>query len=123
MLTREEVLEIISYCETKQISYKTRLQELGLAAWKFYDAKRRYMGHDDNDGEFLELLSGSQFSSGPIKAVRSRGRSRGKESSSKPAAVSIDLKTPNGTMIRISGSLTGHQLQEIIIASSANVQS
>lgn len=79
MITREEVLEIISYCESKQISYKTRLQELGLPAWKFYDAKRRYMGHEDNDGEFLELLSGNQFFPGPIKAVRSRGRSRGKE--------------------------------------------
>ena len=42
MMTREEVAEIISYCQTNQITYKARLQELGLPAWKFYEAKAKY---------------------------------------------------------------------------------
>ena len=42
MMTREEVAEIISYCQTNKITYKARLQELGLPAWKFYEAKAKY---------------------------------------------------------------------------------
>lgn len=42
MMTREEVAEIISYCQTNQITYKTRLQEHGIPTWKFYDAKANY---------------------------------------------------------------------------------
>ena len=36
-------------------------------------------------------------------------------------AVSIELRTPTGTMMRISGNLTGRELKDIIIASSTHV--
>lgn len=41
-MTREEVAEIINYCQTNQVTYKARLQELGIPTWKFYDAKAKY---------------------------------------------------------------------------------
>lgn len=122
-MTKEEVAEIISYCEEQKVSYKTRLQELDIPLWKFYDAKRKHIANDNNFGGFLELLPGSQFFQNPIKPGRTRGRSKCKCDNSEPAAVSIELKISNGTMMRISGSLTSRQIQEIIVASSANVQS
>jgi len=121
-MTKEEVAEIITYCEGQKISFKTRLQELDIPLWKFYDAKRKHITSDNGFGGFLELLPGSQFFANPIKPGRTRGRAKCKCDNSEPAAVSIELKIPNGTMMRISGRLTGRQIQEIIVA-SANVQS
>ena len=39
MMTREEVAEIMTYCQEHTVSYKDRLAELGIAPWRFYDAK------------------------------------------------------------------------------------
>lgn len=41
-MTREEVAEIMTYCQEHTVSYKDRLAELGIAPWRFYDAKSRY---------------------------------------------------------------------------------
>jgi len=40
-MTKEEVAQIITYCDENKISYKQRLSELGINAGSFYDAKRR----------------------------------------------------------------------------------
>ena len=58
MMTQEEVAQVIAYCEENKVSYKQRLDELGIAAWMFYDAKRKYASKQeaDNAGEFLQLV-------------------------------------------------------------------
>ena len=61
MMTREEVAEVITYCKKNDISYKTRLAELGIPAWKFYDSKSRYALEQESSeakGEFLQLYAG-----------------------------------------------------------------
>lgn len=42
MLTREEIAEIVQYCKEKGVSYKSRLKEIGIAEWRFYESKRKY---------------------------------------------------------------------------------
>ncbi|MBQ2531241.1 MAG: hypothetical protein II548_03010, partial [Bacteroidales bacterium] len=42
MMTKEEVAEVVAYCEENKVSYKQRLAELGINTWNFYDAKRKY---------------------------------------------------------------------------------
>jgi len=42
MMTKEEVVQVIAYCDENKISYKQRLAELGINPWSFYDAKRKY---------------------------------------------------------------------------------
>jgi hypothetical protein len=76
MMTKEEVAEIVSYCEEHKISYKKRLKELDIPLWKFYDSKRRYCPDNKNtNGEFLQLINtGGFFTPNPIKASRSRGK-------------------------------------------------
>lgn len=39
MMTHEEVAEVMTYCKKNDITYKTRLAELGIPAWRFYDSK------------------------------------------------------------------------------------
>ena len=55
MMTKEEVAQIITYCDENKISHKQRLSELGISAGSFYDAKRKYAPKqgDDTAGEFL----------------------------------------------------------------------
>ena len=69
-MSKEEVAEIMTYCKEKGISYKSRLEELGIPAWKFFDSKSRYAKDQ------------------PQKMM------------------SIELRTPNGTMMRIQGEMT-----------------
>lgn len=42
MMSKEDVAEIMTYCKEKGISYKSRLEELGIPAWKFFDSKSLY---------------------------------------------------------------------------------
>lgn len=70
MMTREEVAEVITFCKKNDISYKARLAELGIPAWKFYDSKSRYALEQESSeakGEFLQLYDGG--SSVPIGVV------------------------------------------------------
>lgn len=60
-MTREEVAEVITFCKKNDISYKARLAELGIPAWKFYDSKSRYALEQESSeakGEFLQLYDG-----------------------------------------------------------------
>ena len=41
-MTQEEVAQVIAYCEENKVSYKQRLDELGIDARMIYDAKRKY---------------------------------------------------------------------------------
>lgn len=121
-MTKEEVAEIVAYCDEHKISYKQRLSELGISQWSFYDAKRKYVPRQEgeNDGEFLQLMPGGAFLPNPIKPARSRSGKQ-KETERGVVAVSVELRTPTGTMMRISGNLTGRELKDIILASSAHV--
>ena len=57
-MTKEEVAEVVAYCEENKISYKQRLSELGISDWSFYSAKRKYAPKQegDNAGDFLQLI-------------------------------------------------------------------
>ena len=122
MMTKEDVAQVVAYCDENNVSQKQRLEELGIPAWKFYDTKRKYATKqgNDNSGEFLQLTSGASFLPNPIKPSRSRS-ARQKTSERSTVEVSIELRTPTGTMMRISGNLTGRELQDIILASSTHV--
>jgi len=74
MMTKEEVAQVIAYCDENKISYKQRLSELGVHPWSFYDAKRKYASkqEEETDGEFLQLTPGGSFLPNPIKPARSK---------------------------------------------------
>ena len=97
-MTKEEVAQVIAYCDENNISYKQRLSELGISPWSFYDAKRKYAPKEegDNAGEFLQLIPGGSFLPNPIKPSRSRST---KQKESAQETVSIDLRTSTGTML------------------------
>lgn len=58
-MTREEIVEIMSYCKEHKVTYKLRLEELNIPVWRFYDSKSRYAAEQlsgkSAQGEFIEL--------------------------------------------------------------------
>ena len=111
MMTKEEIAEVVAYCDENKISYKQRLSELGISECK---------QDGDSAGDFLQLVPGGTFLPNPIKPARSKSGKQ-KDAERNVVSVCIELRTPTGTMIRISGDLTGHELKDIIIASSTHV--
>ncbi len=83
-MTREEVAEVITYCKKNDISYKTRLAELGIPAWKFYDSKSRYALEQESseaNGEFLQLYAGDSSVPMPSFAATSGRMAKGRKDS------------------------------------------
>lgn len=66
MMTKEEVAEIMTFCKKNSVSYKSRLNKLGIPEWKFFDSKARYAKEQaespvPSGSEFLQLTSGGGF--------------------------------------------------------------
>ena len=124
MMTKEDVAGIMTHCQEKGISYKTRLAELGIPEWRFYESKSRYAREQESEmrekGEFLQLTSGSEFV--PMRSFAAKtGRKAKDKKEAQSRMLSIELRTSNGTMMRIQGELSQQCLQAIIQASSGRV--
>ena len=100
-MTKEDVAQVIAYCDENKISCKQRLSELGVSPWSFYDAKRKKAPKEEggNAGEFLQLITGGSFLPNLIKPSRPRS-SKQKDSAQENVAVNIELRTPTGTMLQ-----------------------
>ena len=124
MMAKEEVASIVKYCNDNGVSYKARLSELGVPEWRFFESKRHYAKEQASSaspsGEFLQLTAGGDFVPMPAFAVKT-GREFSKKNSQAPKMISVELRTPNGTMMRIQGELDKEYLQSIIQASSGRV--
>lgn len=57
MMAKGEVASIVLYCSERKVSFKSRLEELGIAQWRFYKAKGRYekSKNECSSNELLEL--------------------------------------------------------------------
>ena len=122
MLTREEIAEIVQYCKEKGVSYKSRLKEIGIAEWRFYESKRRYaeaQASERESGAFLQLVCGNDSIPEPVLTNRETGKSRKLGHESIP--MSIEMCTQTGAVLRIQGNLDAAMLQAIIQASSSHV--
>lgn len=49
MMTKEEVAQVIAFCDENNISYKQRMLELIINPWNFYDAKRKYVLKEEGE--------------------------------------------------------------------------
>ena len=123
-MTREEVAEVMTYCKDNGKTYKARLAELGIPEWRFFESKARYAREQEKEtgkaGEFIQLTAGGGLVPTPSFAATTGRKPKGsKEPSSR--MLSIELRTPNGTMMRIQGEVSRELIQGIIQASSGRV--
>ena len=123
MITQEEVAQIVYYCEEHKKSYKSRLEELNIPIWQFYDAKRKYLEksstHKDSmKGDFIQLTDGGAYIPNPIKQSRNKNKTNPSEELN---IMNIELSLPNGAVVRIQGSINAESLNSIITASQGHV--
>lgn len=122
MLTRKEIAEIVQYCKENGVTYKSRLKEIGISEWRFYESKRKYaeaQASERESGEFLQLVRGNDSFPEPVLTNRKAGRGRKPVYESGP--MSIEMRTQTGTVLRIQGNLDATMIQAIIQASSSHV--
>lgn len=119
MLSKEQILDIISYCKNNKISRKDRLKELGLSPWSFYQSRKKYLALEarsgSNVGEFVRLSSTGEYVSDSVTGME-REVSPGKNihSGEGNGTVSIECRTVGGGMFRLHGVVTPAMLTSII---------
>ena len=116
-MTKEEVASIVLYCKERNVSFKSRLEELGIAPWRFYEAKCKY--GKDKSNNLLEIGSEGTFIPCP-NLNRHNSKPRTDYSAGSPR-VSIEIQTGTGVMMRIQGDLDSAQLQSIILSAIGHV--
>ena len=120
-MTREEVVEIMDYCKEHKVTYKSRLEELNISVWRFYDSKSRYAAEQSSgktaQGEFIELPHSRSFV--PVPSFTGTSGRKQKSTPIQPNGLKeIEIRTPSGGAIRICGELNEKELFSIIQACS-----
>ena len=94
-MTKEEVVEIESYCKSSGTPIKRRLKEMGVAPWQFYYAKRKISDEaEEYTGAFIQVGAGA------------------------PSRQQVALQLPNGVTIRIEGSMSNVDMASLIEAAA-----
>ena len=118
MMTKEQVTEIVRYCSENSVSYKQRLKEIGVSEWSFFRAKRIYREEESRvpEGDFIRLFPDSPFESRPLTHLDSSvtGRKKVQGQVVGAPAVTVELRTPNGALMRISGQLDAGSLVSLV---------
>ena len=121
MLTREQILEIDTYCAEHQVSQQRYLDEHDIPRHQYYVWKRKYRQEDElssEPGAFVQLRSGGEFVSPMMPPAKTSGKAKAKTGSvdSTESILTVEIRTAAGTMMRIQGSMTAAHLHEIISA-------
>lgn len=118
MMTKEEIAGIVLYCKQQNVSFKSRLEELGIPQWQFYEAKRRYV--ENNSDELLGIGKEGAFIACP-DLQRKNFKVKEDPSLMSDGSMSMELQTTSGLIMRIQGNLSSTQIQAIILSAKGNV--
>ena len=112
MITKEQIEEIQTESRDKGVSIKKLLEEKGIPPHQYFWWKRKYSKQEVAEG-FLPVAGGMPPA---VMASTTYPGSRGK-SKADPAAenwMNIELRTVNGTDMRIQGGLTPAMVYTIL---------
>ena len=126
MLTREQVLEVDTYCAEHNITQQQGLEELHIRRHQYYRWKKKYRDEDESGqgpdaGAFMQLPSTGAFMSPMMPPARTSGKSCSKTGNPQPpeqSFLTVELRTANGSAMRIQGCMTAAHLRELIAASN-----
>lgn len=118
MLSKEEVLEIISYCDSHKINRSARLQELGISHWNFYKSRRHHLKAEkscpqDSMGSFIQLKSSGEYVPSSVTAME-RSINPGRKLHTQSEAMTIECQTSRGGMVRINGKINAELLSALV---------
>ena len=119
MLTREQILEIDTYCAEHKVSQNVRLDELNIPRHQFYRWKKKYREADESGGApdggaFVQLAPGGAFVSPMMPPARTSGKAKSIAGAPAESFLTIELRTTSGSAMRIQGSMTAEHLRAIL---------
>ena len=118
MLSKEEVLEIISYCDSHKINRSDRLQELGISHWNFYKSRRHHLESEKSQpqahaGSFIQLESNGEYVPSSVTAMEKSIRP-GRELHRQSEILTVECQTSRGGMVRINGKISAELLSTLL---------
>lgn len=117
-MTKEEVLQVVSYCQQHNVTYSSYLSQHGIPKWKFYKSKCKYIAEEEKagrTGEFVQLVPGEPALPIDLSAYESR-RGRQKKKPVVREELKLEVRCPSGKVLRLQGDLSADQLRELIKA-------
>lgn len=118
MLSKEEVLEIISYCDTHGVQRKARLRELGITEWNFYKSRRQYMRQEKanpaTNGSFIQLGTEGTFVPATVTEMERQVNPR-QHNGARAEDLTVECRTSRGGMVRLQGKLNAELLSALVM--------
>ena len=117
MMTREEIAAIDRECEEQHISQQEYLEKHGITRHQYYRWKRRYREEDARSlvpAGFVPMMPGADPA---VPAQKSKGKQQ-KFQQEQESFLTVEIRTPCGSAMRIQGNMTAAHLREIISASN-----
>jgi hypothetical protein len=110
MLSKEEVLEIMSLCKASGMTCKQKLRELGVSEWRYYSARRYYLQEEresgSKSGEFIELSQTGQVVPAQVSEMKKMMPRSNNHKASNGSEIKIECQTAKGNLFRMSGRIT-----------------
>ena len=119
MLTREQILEIDRYCSEHKVTLERYFEEHDVSRHQYFVWKRKYRQEDEQGsmaGAFVQLCPGGEFVSPMMAPPKTSGRAKAAKAQATESYLTVEIRTPSGTAMRIQGSMTAAHLREIIAA-------
>lgn len=118
MLSKEQVLEIIGYCDTHGITRRDRLMELGITHWEFYKSRRRHLEAEkshpqETSGSFIQLKSNGEYVPSSV-TVMEQSINPGRALRRQSETLIIECQTSHGGMVRINGKISAELLSALV---------
>lgn len=117
MLSKEQVLEIISYCDNHGVQRKVRLRELGITEWNFYKSRRRDLcqekTNNETTGSFIQLEAGGRFVPSTVTEME-RQINAGRQVIGKGEELTVECRTSRGGMVRINGKINAELIAVLV---------
>lgn len=122
-MTREEIQEFNNYRKSTGSNLKAALKHYGITYHNYYKSRRLLeegsasTSAKEDLGTFIPVVF-SKEATGIDKPKQNRSRNRRESELAKGNVLTIEMRTPTGTELRIQGQMNVSMLREILNSSS-----
>ena len=107
-VSKQQVIDVERYCAEHGITRKQRIDELGISHSSYYYTRGLLSDEEIGGGQFIPIMSDSR----PM--TKSNVRSRKKHTTLLTEPMTIEVRTPSGTEMRLMGNFSAEMLRTIL---------
>lgn len=111
-VSKEQVIEIERYCDEHGITWKQRINELGLSRTAYYYTRGLLSEEELQGGQFIPIMSNSSLM--PVVSMPVGRSSRKHHASVQTELITIEVKTSSRAEMRLTGNFSAEMLRTIL---------